>query len=105
MNPYQTKGDTKMKDKMLKDIAKIGGELEISLDNIAQDDKCEVSDYSMSELLDETKYVFSTFNEGGHINNDEMMGHDEDEPERRKEMRRQYRAMQRFIKKYEGAVA
>lgn len=94
-----------MKDKMLKDIAKIGGELELSLENISQDDGCEISDYSERELLDETRYVLSTFTEGGHINNDEMMGHDEDDPERRKEMRRQFRAMQRFVKKYEGVAA
>lgn len=48
-------------------------ELAVSLENISHDDKRPLEDYADSEILDEARYVLSTFNERGHQNNDELI--------------------------------
>ena len=49
-------------------------ELWVCLENISSDDKRDISSYSAKEVVDEAKYVLSTFFEFGHINNDSYIG-------------------------------
>lgn len=60
-----------MKQIILQKALKIR-ELQVSLGNIAHDDKRLIESYTTEEILAEAKYVLSTFNEGGHQNNDEL---------------------------------
>jgi len=49
-------------------------ELHQSLLNISQDDNKEIEDYTDSEIVNEAKYVLSTYFENGHMNNDMFNG-------------------------------
>ena len=49
-------------------------ELHQSLLNISSDDNKEIDDYSDNEIVNEAKYVLSTYFESGHINNDMFNG-------------------------------
>ena len=75
-------------------------ELSYSLDNISHDDKCEIEDYTDTELIAEAKYVLSCYSEPGHIHNWMMIG--DCGPEDQKTARREKRQLQRFIKKYDA---
>lgn len=72
-------------------------ELGVSLENISNDDRKEISDYTQSEIVAEAEYVLSTFKEGGHINNDEL---NDPDPEISKPMKKQLAQLQRFIKEW-----
>lgn len=85
---------------ILKDIQK-SGELMESLYNISHDDKCEISDYTDEQLVNEAKYVLSCFYEGGHINNDALIGESEDDPCNRAWALREVKALKRIINKWE----
>lgn len=93
-----------MKKQMIKTAMSIG-ELAETLQNIASDDNKEIADYTEAEILGEAMYVYSTFEESGHSNNEEMIDIYNDDPQRSKELMRQYRALIRFIKKYSEVVA
>lgn len=70
-------------------------ELGETLGNIAHDDGKRVEDYSDSEILDEARYVLSTFLEGGHQNNDELTCDDDREAQR--SARRQVKALKQLL--------
>lgn len=48
-------------------------ELEVTLKNISLDDKRAIESYTDEEILEEARYVLSTFFEGGHQNNDDLI--------------------------------
>jgi len=87
---------------ILKDIQK-SSELMYTLENISTDDKCEISDYPDDVLVHEAKYVLSCFYEGGHMNNDALIGENEDDPCNRAWAMGEVRALKRIIKKHGGA--
>jgi hypothetical protein len=74
------------------------GDLQISLRNISEDDKRELSSYTKKEVVDEAKWVLSVFNEGGTISNDILNGEygKSDQAIARKEVKQ----LKAFIKKY-----
>jgi hypothetical protein len=72
-------------------------ELGVSLENISNDDGKEITDYTQAEIVDEARYVLSTFFEGGHCNNDDLTGKDK---ELRSSAKRQVAQLKRLIKKY-----
>jgi len=72
-------------------------ELMTTLENCASDDKRELTDWTDEELLDEARYVLSTFREGGHANHDEMTDKDHYDIEHRTMMRRQYKALIKLV--------
>lgn len=82
------------------DIKK-SGELMYSLENISTDDKCEITDYTNDELIHEAKYVLSCFYEGGHINNEALIGENEDDEYNRAWALREVGALKNLIKKWE----
>lgn len=84
---------------IIKDALKIG-ELEESLNNISHDDGCEIENYKDYEIVEEAKYVLSTFNESGHNNNAWLHG-DDGIAGPCSEARAQYKALKRFIAKYQ----
>jgi len=59
---------------LLKAAVKIR-QLHQTLLNISEDDGKEIEDYTDSEIVNEAKYVLSTYFERGHINNDELNEH------------------------------
>ena len=73
-------------------------ELDYSLDTIGSDDGKEREDYTPQEILDEAKYVLSNYTEGGHVLNDELIG--EDGAECQKKARREVAKLKRFITKW-----
>jgi len=75
-------------------------ELWTTLENISSDDKKKIEEYTDREIVHEAEYVLSTFFEGGHANNDELIGEYEwsDPVQARKEVR----ALRRLIKKYKA---
>jgi hypothetical protein len=73
-------------------------ELSNSLEQIAQDDKKEVNDYTDDEIIDEAKYVLSCFHEHGHINNADYIG--EYGSEQQKWARSEVRKLNSLIKKF-----
>jgi hypothetical protein len=68
-----------------------------TLENCASDDKRELTDWTDEELLDEARYVLSTFREGGHANHDEMTDKDHYDIAHRTMMRRQYKALIKLV--------
>jgi hypothetical protein len=74
-------------------------ELHQSLLNISQDDNKEIEDYTDSEIVNEAKYVLSTYFENGHINNDMFNGEYGAVAER--EATQDIRKMKVLIAKYE----
>jgi hypothetical protein len=73
-------------------------ELANNLQQIAQDDKKQVTDYTDAEIVHEAKYVLSCFHEDGHLNNEDYIG--ENGPEQRKWAVDQVRKLNAFIKKF-----
>jgi hypothetical protein len=67
--------------------------------NISQDDNKEIEDYTDSEIVNEAKYVLSTYFESGHINNDMFNGEYGAVAER--EATQDIRKMKVLIAKYE----
>ena len=84
-----------MKQTILQKALKIP-ELAVSLENISQDDKRPIEDYTDNEILDEARYVLSTFNEGGHQNNDELICEYGDK-EAQREAKKQVNALIRLL--------
>jgi hypothetical protein len=73
-------------------------ELANTLNQIAQDDKKEISQYTTAEIVHEAKYVLSCFHEAGHLNHEDYMG--ENGEEQYKWARQQVRKLNAFIKKH-----
>ena len=73
-------------------------ELAVSLENIASDDKRPLGDYTDDEILDEARYVLSTFNESGHQNNDELVCEYGDE-EAQRQAKKQVAALIRLLRR------
>jgi hypothetical protein len=73
-------------------------ELANNLQQIAQDDKKQVTDYTDAEIVHEAKYVLSCFHEDGHLNNEDYIG--ENGSEQRKWAVDQVRKLNAFIKKF-----
>lgn len=74
-------------------------ELALTLQNISEDDNKDISDFTDKEIVDEAKYVLSTYNESGHANNDELIG--EAGPEAKKNAQKEVNKLKQLIKKYE----
>jgi hypothetical protein len=75
-------------------------ELAYNLGNISHDDKKQITDYTVDEIVNEAKYVLGLFlnpNEG-HINNEALRG--DEGPEQRQWARKQVRQLKAFIKKH-----
>jgi hypothetical protein len=73
-------------------------ELANNLQQIAQDDKKEVNDYTDAEIVHEAKYILSCFHEAGHLNNEDYIG--ENGEEFQKSARDQVRKLNALIKKF-----
>jgi len=71
-------------------------ELQVSLSNIAQDDKRSLESYTDDEILSEAKYVLACFYEGGHQSNDELICEYGDKNAQR-EARKQVAALKRLL--------
>jgi hypothetical protein len=72
-------------------------ELAYDLENISQDDKKQISDYTDAEILHEAKYVLEIYHESGTVSNDALMGeHGKDE---QKSARDDVRKLKALIKK------
>jgi len=73
-------------------------ELAYDLENISQDDKKQISDYTDAEILHEAKYVLDIYHESGTVSNDALMGeHGKDE---QKSARDDVRKLKALIKKF-----
>jgi hypothetical protein len=75
-------------------------ELWTSLENISADDRKEICDYTVAELVAEAEYVLSTFFEAGHYNGDAYSGEFEDGEYTQKWARGEVRKLKALIKKY-----
>jgi len=84
-----------MKQTILQKALKIR-ELEVSLQNIAADDKRKLESYTDAEILSEAKYVLSCFFEGGHQSNDELICEYGDKAAQR-EAKKQVAALKRLL--------
>ena len=75
-------------------------ELKNNLENIAQDDKKEIDQYTDKELVSEAKYVLEMFLDGTnpHWNYEDLQG--ENGPEQQKWAQGEVRKLKAFIKKY-----
>ena len=71
-------------------------ELEVTMQNIAIDDKRAIESYTDAEILNEARYVLSTFYEGGHQNNDELICEYGDRDAQR-EARKQVAALKKLL--------
>ncbi len=80
----------------LKQALKIG-ELAESLYNISHDDNKDLSEYSQQEIINEAKYVLSTFFESGHNNNTWLIGEWDLDP---KDARSEVTQLKKLIKKF-----
>ena len=76
------------------------GELAYTLDNIANDDKKQIEDYTDAEILHEAKYVLDQFQNwmGGHWNYEDLQG--ENGIEQQKEAKLQVKKLNALIKKF-----
>lgn len=84
-----------MKQTLLQKAMKIR-ELEVTMQNIATDDKRPIESYTDTEILNEARYVLSTFYEGGHQNNDELTCEYGDKDAQR-EAKKQVAALKRLL--------
>jgi len=73
-------------------------ELAYDLENISQDDKKQISDYTDAEILHEAKYVLEIYHESGTVSNDALMG--EHGKEEQKSARDDVRKLKALIKKF-----
>ena len=79
-------------------------ELAYSLENISQDDRKEISDYTDREILDEAGHVLGLFTNPNetHWNAEDLRG--ENGEEQQKWARTEVRKLVAFIKKYRTPV-
>jgi hypothetical protein len=77
------------------------GELEISLQDIAQDDGKTISEYSDEGIVDEAKYVLGKFTgeSGGFSQEEDLLG--DNGPEQKKWARSEVAKLRRFIKTFD----
>jgi len=80
-------------------------ELASTLNNISEDDHKAIEDYTDAEIVHEAKYVLSCFYEGGHMNNDALIGEMEHDGCNAAWARREVKKLRTFIRKYEKAAA
>lgn len=80
-------------------------ELASTLRNISEDDHKEISDYTDAEIVHEAVYVLSTFHEGGHQNNDALMGEMEHDECNAAWARREVKKLRALIRKYDKSAA
>jgi hypothetical protein len=73
-------------------------ELANNLQQISQDDKKEINDYTDAQIVHEAKYILSCFHEAGHLNNEDYIGENGDEFQ--KSARDQVRKLNAFINKF-----
>jgi hypothetical protein len=73
-------------------------ELANNLQQISQDDKKEINDYTDAQIVHEAKYVLSCYHESGHLNNEDYTG--ENGEEFQKDARDQVKKLNAFIKKF-----
>lgn len=73
------------------------GELAESLHNISHDDKKDLADYTVKEIVEEARYVLSTFYESGHNNNTWLNGEWDLDP---KDARKEVSQLKALIKKF-----
>ena len=73
-------------------------ELANTLQQISQDDKKEINDYTDAQIVHEAKYVLSCYHESGHLNNEDYIG--ENGEEFQKDARDQVKKLNAFIKKF-----
>lgn len=73
-------------------------ELEVSLNNIAQDDKIKVEDLTNQQIVDEAIYVKSNFLERGHLLNESYTSSDKTEKAWAKS---QVSKLDRFINRFQ----
>jgi hypothetical protein len=87
--------------KIYQDAAVCSNELGINLENWLCDDLTmhDITDLTPKQIVDEAKYVLSTFFESGHSNNDILNG---EFPEDRKYAKKEVKALKAFIKKYDN---
>lgn len=77
-------------------------ELAYDLENISQDDKKQISDYTDAEILHEAKYILEIYHESGTVSNDALMGeHGKDE---QKSARDDVRKLKALIKKFSATT-
>jgi hypothetical protein len=72
-------------------------ELAINLTSIAEDDKKQINEYTLQEVLNEAKYILSCYNESGHMLNEDL---DSDDIETRKQAQKQVNQLKKYIIKY-----
>lgn len=78
-------------------------ELASTLNNISEDDHKDIHDYTDAEIVHEAKYVLSTFHEGGHMNNDALIGEMEHDTCNAAWARREVKKLRALIAKYDNA--
>jgi hypothetical protein len=74
------------------------GELSINIENWLCDANIKLHNLTPEQIVDEAKYVLSTFFESGHSNNDILNC---EFPEDRKYAKKEVKALKTFIKKYD----
>ena len=75
------------------------GELGLDLETISIDDKKEITDYTVEEVVKEAKYILSLYSEGGTASHEELTG--EDGEEAQLSARKEVRTLKAYIKKYD----
>ena len=73
-------------------------ELANNLEQIDQDDKKNVEDYTAAQIVHEAKYILSCFYEGGHLNNEDFTG--ENGPDQQKWAKGEVKKLNALIKKF-----
>ena len=91
----------KQESKIYQDAAVCSNELGINLENWLCDDLTmhDITDLTPKQIVDEAKYVLSTFFESGHSNNDILNC---EFSEDRKYAKKEVKALKAFIKKYDN---
>ena len=80
-------------------------ELASTLNNISEDDHKAIKDYTDAEIVHEAVYVLSTFHEGGHMNNDALIGEMEHDGCNQAWALREVKKLRALIRKYDKAAA
>lgn len=75
-------------------------ELASTLNNISEDDHKDIQDYTDADIVSEAKYVLSCFYEGGHMNNDALIGEMEHDECNAAWARREVKKLRSLIAKY-----
>ena len=90
-----------MERQIIMDAKKVD-ELWYTLDNISCDDGCEIESYTDSQIIEEAKYVLSTYTEDGHVNQIMLEGDGRDGKVERKVALKECRQLRWFLKKNQG---